>query len=488
MNEILSIGQAGDADRAAEAIGIPTFSFMQSAGAAIADAIMRSASDGLVTILCGPGNNGGDGFTAAASLKRAGRRVTLHCARTVDSLRGDAARAAAAWDGPVLALEDARLEGAGAVVDALYGAGLSRPLDGAAAALARESQDYRGLIVAADVPSGLHGDLGAPLQAGPCFRADLTVTFFRKKPAHVLEPGRTLCGEIVLADIGIPDSVLPGLGVTMWENAPLLWREKFPWPESAVHKHSRGRLAVLSGGPLATGAARLAVAGGRRVGAGFTTLFGTEDALRVAAEHETGAVLKKTGRGAAAAEAIREFGAHAAVLGPGAGVDALTADCVLSLLADGPALVLDADALTVFAHDRPALFAALRPDCVLTPHEGEFARLFPELGPDAGSKIERAKAAAGRAGCVVLLKGPDTVIAAQNGHAVVNTETSPFLASAGTGDVLAGMIGGLMAQRMPAFEAACAAAWLHGRAGRRIGPGLIAEDVPAALPAVLREL
>jgi NAD(P)H-hydrate epimerase len=459
---------------------------MRSAGEAVAAETRRRIRGDRVAVLCGPGNNGGDGFVAAALLRTSGCVVRVFAALPVESLSGDV-RAASQWAGPVHPLDRMALDGADAVIDALFGAGLTRPLTGPAAELAAASHAYEGPIVAADVPSGLHGDLGAPL-GGLCFRADATVTFFRKKPAHVLEPGRSRCGEIVVADIGIPDSVLPQLGVNTWENAPGLWREDFPWPETETHKHRRGRLAILCGPPLATGAARLAIAGGRRAGAGFTTLFGSESALRVAAQHETGAVLKPVGRGVEMADAIHSFGAHAAILGPGAGVNPATRDCVLALLAEGPALVLDADALTVFANAPDALFAALRPDCVLTPHEGEFARLFPDLGAGSGSKIDRARSAAARANCVVLLKGPDTVIAAPDGRAAVNTETSPFLASAGTGDVLAGIVGGLLAQAMPAFEAACAGAFLHGRAARAIGPGLIAEDLPGALPAILRAL
>ncbi len=492
MNQILSIGQSAQADALAQRFGVETFSLMKAAGAAVADAAQICAPAGAAFVLCGPGNNGGDGYVAAAGLRAAGRPVRVFSLGPVEALSGDAARAAALWNAPVEPLSAADLTQAGVVIDALFGAGLTRPLEGEAARLAEQSHAISAPVIAADVPSGLHGDLGRPLgrppgQAG-CFAARATVTFFRKKPAHVLEPGRTLCGDIVLADIGIPDSVLPELDVRAWENTPELWAADFPWPERGTHKHRRGRLAVVCGPALATGAARLSVAGGRRVGAGFTTLFGTEDALRIAAAHETGAVLKPAARGAATAEAIRAFGAHAAIVGPAAGADAETRVLALDLLGEGPALVLDADALTVFADAPEALFAALRADCVLTPHEGEFLRLFPDLDDDSGSKLDRARAAAARAGCTVLLKGPDTVIAAPDGRAAVTTETTPFLASAGTGDVLAGIIGGLMAQHMPAFAAACAGAWLHGRAGRLIGPGLIAEDIPDALPEILSGL
>ncbi len=473
---------------------------MQAVGAALASAAQDCDAPDPVAVLCGPGANGGDGFAAAEHLRKAGRTVFVHAlaqAESASRLAGDAARAAAEWGGPVMPLSAESLSGAGLVIDALFGAGLSRPLEGAAVALADASHRLNVPVIAADLPSGLHGDLGAPLAGGPCFRADVTVTFFRKKPAHVLLPGWALCGEVIVADIGIPDSLLARLGVEMWENGPALWRAAYPWPALETNKHRRGRLAVLCGPRQETGAARLAVAGGRRAGAGFTTLFGEADALDIAATHETGAVLRAAGRGAETAQAIREFGARAAVLGPGARRDAPTRALVLDLLAEGPALVLDADALSVFADAPEALLSALRPDCVLTPHEGEFARLFPDLAlaesPAARSKIDRARAAAARAGCTVLLKGADTVIAgpplgAENGRAVVNTEGAPWLASAGTGDVLAGIIGGLMAQGMAAFDAACAGAWLHGRAGRMFGPGLIAEDLPDTLPAVLREL
>lgn len=490
MNEILSIGQTRQSDAFAENAGVPGFSLMRAAGAAVAREARRVAPLGRITVLCGPGNNGGDGYVVAAALREAGRSVSVYALGDPAALKGDAAKAAALWGETIRPLSEAAIGESDVVVDALFGAGLTRPLEGDAARLAEACAQVGALVIAADVPSGLDGDTGEPRGEGPCFRADVTVTFFRKKPAHVLVPGREICGEIVVADIGIPEAAITALAPALWENDPDLWAGAFPWPASDTHKHRRGRLAVLCGPALGTGAARLACAGGRRAGAGFTTLFGGEDALRVAAARETGTVLHAAEAGAPTADAIRGFGAAAAVLGPGAGTTAATRDSVTSLLEDGPPLILDADALTVFADAPERLFEALRGDCLLTPHEGEFARIFPDLaeGAGAGSKIDRARAAAARAGAVVLLKGPDTVVAAPDGRAMVNTTTTPFLASAGTGDVLAGIAGGLVAQGMPVFEAGCAATWLHGRAGIILGPGLIAEDLPDVLPEILAEL
>ena len=270
------------------------------------------------------------------------------------------------------------------------------------------------------------------------------------------------------------------------ENTPALWR--YPWPRADGHKYDRGHCLVVSGGPAATGAARLAARGALRIGAGLVTVASPPNAVMVNAAHLTAIMLKAFDGASGLAKLLEDKRFNSVVIGPALGIGGETRELVMVALNSGAACVLDADALTAFRDDPDALFARLHDRCVLTPHDGEFERLFPGLRDDADSKVTAARAAAARAGCTVLLKGGDTVIAQPGGRAVINANAPPFLATAGAGDVLAGFIAGLLAQNMTAFDSACAGAWLHGAAAARFGPGLIAEDLPESLPAVLASL
>ncbi|MBU6373775.1 MAG: NAD(P)H-hydrate dehydratase [Alphaproteobacteria bacterium] len=465
--------------RSAE-LGTPTRTLMEAAGRAVADAIAARYAPQPVLILCGPGGNGGDGFVVARLLAAQGWPVRVALQGEAARLTGDAADAAGACPVAIEPLDAALPVETMLVVDALYGAGLSRPLDALCADLARRARR----VVSVDVPSGVHGDGAAPV--GETFRADLTVTFVRKKPAHVLEPGRTCCGEIVLADIGAPAQAVDEAGVTAFENHPSLWA--LPWPDAAAHKHARGRVAIVAGAvgmSVTDGAVRLAARAAQRAGAGWVSVYTAPEKAALYAHEPAALVVRDAAQLSAAA------GYNAIVFGPGAGRAPRTAAQAIALAQSAARLVLDADALSSAADDPDPLFLALRrpgapPHAVLTPHAGEFARLFPDAA--SGSKLERTRAAAARSGAVVLFKGADTVIAAPDGRAIVNTHATPWLASAGTGDVLAGIIAALLAQGLPAFDAAAAAAWLHGDAGLRCGPGLIADDLPAVLPAVLDAL
>lgn len=468
------------ADQAAIAAGVPGARLMAAAGKAVADAILARYRPCRVLVLCGPGNNGGDGFVVACRLHAAGWSVRLALAGDPASLRGDAAWHAERWTGPVLPLGIGLLDDAGLVVDALFGAGLSRDVDGIAAEILAETA-RRGIpVCAVDVPSGVDGASGAI--RGYAAPSDLTVTFFRKKPGHLLLPGRELCGEQVLADIGIPDTVLPALAPTTFENAPPLWASRFPWPQADTHKYRRGHVLVAGGGAM-TGAARLAALAAARAGAGLVTIAVPPAAWGVYATAMTSIMVEAVPDGNLL-PALADVRRNAILLGPGAGVMDLTRRNVLAAAETGRALVLDADALTVFADAPGTLFGALRGPCVLTPHEGEFSRLFKAQG----DKLERARAAARESGAVVVLKGADTVVAEPAGRAAINANASPWLATGGTGDVLAGITAGLLAQGMPAFEAACAAVWMQGEAGRLAGPGMISEDLPGLLRNVLRGL
>ena len=479
--EILTVAQSAAADRAAVDAGVDSFALMRAAGEAVARAVRRRWTTVPAAVLCGPGLNGGDGYVAAAALAAEGWPVRVLV--LADPTAADARRARALWTGPVEPLAGADLGGSALVIDALFGAGLSRPLGDEVAGVLRAVEASGAVLVAVDLPSGLAGDTGKPLGYAP--KARLTVTFHRPKPAHVLEPGRSLCGEIVVAPIGIPEAATPK--TNLFENQPALWRDALPEPGVSTHKHSRGLLGVVSGGPTSTGAARLAARAGLRAGAGLVRVFCPPDAAAVLAAVLEAVMLEPVGGDAELAVAARDF--DAVVIGPAAGVDERTAANVLALArTESVALIVDADGLTVFRERPERLFEALAPEDVLTPHPGEFERLFPGLLSGAPERITAAREAARRAGAVVLLKGSDTVIAAPDGRAAVNLNGTPWLATAGSGDVLAGIIGGLRAQGAQGFEAACAGAWMHAEAARSFGPGLIAEDLPDLLPAVLRSL
>jgi len=473
--QILSVAETARADAAAIAAGTPGLTLMERAGAAVADAVCARFPRQATTVLCGPGNNGGDGYVAARLLARRGWPVEVR--RLGEPATQDAQAASARWEGVTSPLNGALPSGVW--IDALFGAGLSRPLEGPAAAAAQRMAEAPERVVAVDVPSGVPGDTGLP--RGPAACAAVTVTFHSKKPAHVLEPGRSRCGEVVVADIGLAESHSKTL-----ENGPELWLPRFPWPNAASHKHARGRLIVVSGEAWATGAARLAARGALRIGAGLVTVLSPPEALPVNAGHLEAVMLKGFETELELEQAAKDV--DAAVIGPAAGVGEGTLLNVLALARTGAALVIDADAITVFREDPEELFSVLDRDDVLTPHPGEFERLFPGLLASAPERIAAAREAAERAGAVVLLKGADTVIAAPDGRCAVNPNGSPWLATAGSGDVLAGFIGGLVAQGMESFEAACAAAWIHAEAAELHGPGLISEDLPGLAPSVLRRL
>jgi hydroxyethylthiazole kinase-like uncharacterized protein yjeF len=472
--EILTPAQMYRADALAAEQGVPSLKLMENAGTAVAREILKRYEKRKVAVLCGPGNNGGDGFVVARVLKSRGWPVSVYLLGEQGALKGDAAAMARKWKGAVKPLDD--FGKPGLIVDALFGAGLSRdfPVE-----LAERINGAGVPVVSLDVPSGLDGLTGRP--RGACVKTDLTITFFRKKPAHVIHPGRKFCGEMVVAEIGIKEEVLKGTGWTAQENTkPVL-----PPLETDTHKYRRGPALIWSGGEFATGAARLAAIAAARVGAGVVSMAGPREALRIHAAHLSSIMLKPVDELRDLMGLLDDHRLRAFCIGPAAGSNGETRTRVQATL-EHPnpfAVVLDADALTSFQSHPSLLFDAikLRP-CVMTPHEGEFARLFPDLAYAGPNKIERAKEAAKRARGVVLLKGPDTVIAAPDGRAIVSTNGSPKLATAGSGDVLAGLITGLIAQGLEAFEAAAAGAWLHADAANRCPlRTLIAEDLIEAI-------
>ncbi|HYN37989.1 MAG TPA: NAD(P)H-hydrate dehydratase, partial [Rhodospirillales bacterium] len=427
---LLSVEEMYRADAAAAAAGVPSLSLMEAAGRAVAAAVRQRWRPRPVAVLCGPGNNGGDGFVAARLLQADGWPVRLGLLGSAGRLRGDAAVNAGRWRGPVRPLDDRLLLARDPlVIDALFGAGLARPLDGAAAAVLEEV-GRRGLdVVGIDVPSGVHGDSGAVLGIAPRCRA--TVTFFRAKPGHLLLPGRERCGELVVADIGIPEAVLGAIAPQTFANGPGLWEALLPRPAAAGNKYGRGHALLLAGSGM-TGAARLAADAARRIGAGLVTVAAAADSRAIVASGSPGTIVAACDDDAAWAALLADARKNALLIGPGAGVSTSTRTRVLAALATGRPCVLDADALTAFADDPSALFAAIAGPCVLTPHDGEFARLF----ADGGDRLTRGRAAARQSGAVLLLKGADTVIAAADRRAAINTGAPPDLATAGSGDVL----------------------------------------------------
>ncbi|AWN48750.1 bifunctional ADP-dependent NAD(P)H-hydrate dehydratase/NAD(P)H-hydrate epimerase [Methylobacterium terrae] len=489
--ELITTDEMRRADAAAISAGTPGLTLMHRAGSAVAERARALAGDGPVLVLCGPGNNGGDGFVAARLLAQAGLPVEVALLGSVEALGGDAAAAAAEWAGPVADAVRAEPGGFALVIDALFGAGLSRPIEGEAAALVARVNGAGVPVLAVDVPSGLDGDTGAP--RGAVVTATETVTFVRLKVGHLLLPGRRLCGPVSVAEIGIPDSVVEGLGARAHVNGPDLWGGTFPHLAPDSHKYTRGHAVVLSGPAYRTGAARLAARGSLRIGAGLVTILSPLSALPENAAQLTAIMLRPCDSADDLDDALTDERLNAIVAGPGLGTGAPTRDLVRVAAEAGRGLVLDADALTSFsgkADELVEMIAAGGARAVATPHEGEFARLFKGVAavPAEGSKLARARAAAAFLDAVVVLKGADTVIAAPDGRAAVNSNGTPWLGTAGSGDVLCGFVGGLLAQGMEPFEAAAAAVWLHAAAGRRHGPGLISEDLPELMPAVLREL
>lgn len=493
MIELLTNAQMTEADRLAIAGGMPGISLMERAGRAVADVVGgHGPATKRVVVVAGPGNNGGDGFVAARLLAERGHAVRLLEVGDPDRRKGDAAIAAGRWSGSTAPARPDAIGPCDVVVDALFGAGLDRPPQGLAKDMIDAINRAGVPVVAVDLPSGINGTSGAA--PGAAVRASATVTFFRRKPGHLLLPGRLHCGAVSVADIGIPATVLARIKSQTFADEPELWRRLFPVPRVDGHKYSRGHAVVVSGGLASTGAARLAARGALRAGAGLVTLATPREALAVNAAASLAVMVREVDGAEALAAFLADPRRNAVVLGPGGGVGEATRALVRAALAGARGVVLDADALTSFEGAPDDLFAltAGRPDAgtIMTPHEGEFMRVFKEFiaESDLDSKLERARTVAHHSDAVVILKGPDTVVAAPDGRVAIADNAPAWLATAGSGDVLAGIAAGLLAQAMPAFEAAAAAVWLHGAAAQDFGPGLIAEDLSELLPRVYRGL
>ncbi len=506
-HQLLTTQEMAAAERLAMAAGVPGIELMEQAGAGVAEVAANLVGEGArIAILCGPGNNGGDGFVAGRLLAARGFVVSLGLLGRLDAVRGDAATAARRWQGAVAPAGELDLEAADLVVDALFGSGLVRDLQGEGLALVAALNRWRARssrpVVAVDVPSGLDANTGQA--RGGAVEASATVTFFKARPGHLLLPGRGFCGRLHVHEIGISDNVLAAALPQTFANVAPLWQGRFPRPAIQGHKYSRGHTLVVSGGPWSTGAARLAARAALRAGSGLVTLASPRAALTINASHLTAIMLTPCDGPDELRKILTDQRINAVILGPGLGLGEATVAMVKTLLeseSEDRSVTLDADALTSFTGRGRELAQAIQASkkpVILTPHDGEFARLFNSKGDflessqellesyPRASRLERSRKAAAVMGATIVLKGPDTIVAHPDGRASIAGNAPPFLATAGSGDVLAGIISGLTAQAMPVFEAASSAVWLHAEAGAWLGPGLIAEDLPDALPQVLR--
>ncbi|MDO9526984.1 MAG: NAD(P)H-hydrate dehydratase [Gemmobacter sp.] len=503
---------------------------MESAGAAVVAAVLEEWPDIGKTpralVLCGPGNNGGDGYVVARLLAARGWAVTVAALGDSDRLPSDAAVMRGRWTGPVAVLDDGVLAGPAPdlMVDAVFGIGVTRPIPAAVARVlnatlsefAQVMPDQSLRKVAVDCPSGLDLDTGLPVLDLPrgdpqdgarAVRADLTVTFHRAKCGHYLAQGPALCGKLRVVPIGLRDrerSFMHAIADRVWlveprmhgaDLCPRIWAADLR--KDGGHKYDHGHVLVMAGGVGRGGAARMAARAALRVGAGLVTVAPPPAALIENAARLDAIMLRACKDADALTQMLSDERINALVLGPGLGGGARTRDLVAAALGARRATVLDADALTSFTDDPAQLFAALHDRVVLTPHEGEFAGLFPDLGfrLRKQSKIDAVRQAAARSGAVVLLKGEDTVIAAPDGtcalHSASFDRAAPWLATAGAGDVLAGIIAGMLARHADAqslVSLVALAAWLHLEAARSFGPGLIAEDLPEEIPGLLSRL
>jgi ADP-dependent NAD(P)H-hydrate dehydratase / NAD(P)H-hydrate epimerase len=480
---LMTCAEIARADQTTIQKGTAGIVLMQRAGTAVADIIRERFTPRTTVVLCGPGNNGGDGFVVAEELRASGWQVQVACFGDCFNITGDAGIAFTRWHGQTIRPEAIDWLGTQLFIDALFGNGLTKNVEGKYRDLIVALNLKKKMVVAVDIPSGVHGDTGATM--GYAVRSNLTVTFTAKKPGHMLLPGRDFCGEVIVADIGIDGASIDEIAPRIAENHPDLWRQWLREPQPQEQKYDHGHALIL-GGATMTGAARLAARAAQRIGAGLVTIAAPEKAASIYATNLDSVIVDSMADDAAWQLSMSDERKNVLLIGPGAGVGEATRRFVLEALATKRPCVLDADALTSFSTRSDELFAALHPDCVLTPHEGEFSRVFARMVDSNQNKLTKTRAAARMAGCVVLLKGSDTVIAAPDGYTVINGNAPPWLAVAGAGDVLAGMITGLLAQKTPAFAAACAATWLHGAAAQRHQAGMIAEDLINSIPDTKR--
>lgn len=487
--ELLTADEMQRAEQLAIENGVASHTQMENAGRGVAEEVVRRFPRGTkVAVLCGPGNNGGDGFVAARALRERGYQVRLALLGKIEDLPTDAKEMARRWDETIEPMGLSVIETAEVLIDAIWGAGLRGPINGVPAQIIEAATERELPVIAVDVPSGV--DMTDGRIHGIAFKANTTITFFRRKTGHILQPGRNYCGEIKVIDIGIPTSVLPKISAQTFLNEPDFWLRYYPRLKPDGHKYDRGHAVAVSGPMESTGAVRLAARAALRVGAGLVTVATSKAAFYINAAQLTSIMVAAFEGPGGLADYLHDPRIKAVLIGPGAGISQETRENVAAVLSSEATVVLDAEALTAFSDNPETLFAMIkqRPaPTVLTPHEGEFMRLFPELG-NSLSKLERARRASEISGAVVVFKGADTIVAAPDGLAAITEAGPAWLATAGTGDVLTGLITGLAAQGMAVLDAAVAGVWIHGELARNFGPGLIAEDMAELLPPLLQRL
>jgi NAD(P)H-hydrate epimerase len=469
--------------------GVSGFDLMLSAGQAVANMAHEKWPDLTVIILCGGGNNGGDGLVAGKFLHDMGADVRVFTLKSSLLQKGDAKKASGFWDGKTEKLKNLikanDLSDNVLIIDALFGIGFCGRLN-SDVSVALDFVKHKGWpVLAIDVPSGIDGDA---LTIDPhTLRVVATVTFFRKKICHVLMPTMAQCGEISVHDIGISGDVIGDFDIELYENTPFVWKDRIPQKTSRDHKYNHGHCVILGGAKM-TGAARMAANAAMRIGAGACSIVAPDkESAHIYQEAEPHLMVESLSLEKAGTfeKHIQDERRNAVLIGPGAGLEDITnlKAAILKTLESDKAVILDADALSCFEDEPQTLLQAMTAKTIITPHEGEFKRLFPAL---EGARLDRVRQAITMTKAVIVLKGADTLIAQNNQPVFVNTHASPHLATAGAGDVLAGMICGLSARRMSAFDGARAACWIHGEASLQCGAGLVAPDLIDEIPAILR--
>lgn len=491
MIELLTPKQMALADSMTIQSGISGIELMQNAGDVLYDAFCGHFQDaGNVLIVCGLGNNGGDGFVLAERISKSGCKVSVCIIGDISHIDGDARLALDLLPASVPQIIKPEWDQYDLIVDGLFGAGLARDLTGPYAEAVLAINNSPAKVLAIDLPSGINGETGHI--SGCAVEANVTATFFRKKPGHILFPGHAHCGHVIVGQIGIADDVLEDIAPNIFYNAPELWSALLPTPQLMGHKYSRGHTLAISGPIEKSGAIRLAANAALRIGSGLVTIAAPTDTLHAHAARTDVLMLAPMDSTEQLKDHLRDPRINSICIGPGLDPDENTRQLVLTILEHSASVVLDAGALSAFTEYAQVLHDAISnrtAPAILTPHDGEFNRIFPALKPTL-SKLEKARIAAHMVGATIILKGPDTVIAnadreSADGRTAISDNGSPWLATAGSGDVLSGMISGLLAQGMPAFEAASAAVWFHSEASQIIGPGLISSDLDQGLKTAL---
>jgi len=482
---ILTNEEMAEADQMTIASGVPSIELMENAGKAVFNNIPIKNID-RVLLLIGPGNNGGDGFVVARLLIEIGISVDIFFYNN-GKISNDCKINKDKIDSQSFISEIRNYSSYSYVIDALFGTGFTRKIPSQLEKIFSIVKKNKIPVYAIDIPSGINGN--SSIVNGDCLECVKTITFFNKKKCHYLYPGKNFCGEVIVEDIGIKTDVFKEMMPKIRNNNPELWIKEFPFPSSFDHKYSRGLLIINCGPIYKTGAARLAGRSAMRVGAGAVKLICDDEAAKVLEPQISVELISVVKEKNEIQQIFKDRKVSSILVGPGNGVNDETKSRTLLALAFVKHVVIDADAITCFEKNPKELFVDTYPHTILTPHEGEFRRLFGDEIASIEDKVVKTVEASKLAGSIVVLKGADTIIANPEGQAVINSSEAPYLATAGSGDVLAGIIASLVGDnKMSAFNAACAGTWIHSKLGELIGAGLIAEDLIDNIPLIIKKL